>query len=83
MINLFYPEDFEEGYGRPDVCNIAAIKADAKLNAYVQCLEKVYGDMRLGSYHSLPILWTVDWTPKSTHSVRLIGVERLKTTDPK
>lgn len=85
MIELFKAEEFlcvckDEDPPLPYLhLRIAKAKqANAKLNAYIQCLEKVYGDARLGSYHGIPLLWSVDEKPESTHSVRLIDIQKLK-----
>lgn len=84
-MDLFKPEDFM--YGRTDFKQAqieiewalhAVDVANRKLNAYIQCLEKVYGDITLGSYHGMPLLWSVDEKPESTHSVRLIGLEKIQ-----
>lgn len=81
MISLFTQSAFDS-LSEADAA-YAAERANAVLNAYVQCLEKVYGDARLGSYHGKPLLWSIDEKPESTHSVRLIDLERLKTTGPR
>lgn len=85
MIELFIPEDYQDldRVRDPSIRRRAADASNAKLNAYIQCLDKFYGDIKLGSYHGAPLLWSVDEKPDSTHSVRLIGVERLiKTPGP-
>lgn len=94
MIELFKPEDFlcvcEEK--DPVVPYLIlrmekAKRANDKLSAYIQCLDKVYGDIKLGSYHGAPLLWSVDEKDDSTHSARLIDLKKIerfvKTTDLK
>lgn len=80
MKDLFKSEDFNCEHD--ELGNYYSEAANTKLNAYIQTLEKVYGDIKLGSYHGIPLLWSVDEKPDSTHSVRLIGVETIKTTGP-
>lgn len=70
MIRLFTEDDF--GGDR-----FLAEFANTKLNAYLQCQEKVYGDIKLGSYHHKPLFWSVDEKEDSTHSCRVIDIERI------
>lgn len=77
MKDFFKPEDFDMQEGGW-LDREAADRANAKLNAYIQCLEKVYGDSRLGSYHGKPLLWSIDEKADSTHSVRLIDLEKIQ-----
>lgn len=77
MIDLFREDDFLV-IPKEELTPLEAVtRANVKLKAYIQCLEKVYGDIRLGGYHGRPLLWSIDEKPDSTHSVRLIGLERL------
>ncbi len=81
MKDLFNPEDFEKDLDpiMPKASSIAST-ANNILNAYTQCLEKVYGDIKLGSYHGIPLLWSVDEKPESTHVARII-VEKLQPSN--
>lgn len=75
MIELFKPEDFPSGENGEEA---SAEIANAKLNAYIQCEDKFYGDIKLGGYHGKPLLWSVDEQPNSTHTCRIIDVKRIQ-----
>lgn len=79
MIELFKPEDFEELFFTDSkMAEGVATQANTKLSAYIQCLDNLYGDIRLGSYHGKPLLWSVDEKADSTHAARLIDVRKIR-----
>lgn len=63
-------EEHKEAYRAAEIAN-------AKLNAFLQCQQKLYGDSRLGNYHGAPILWSIDEKSESTHSCRIVDIEQL------
>lgn len=74
MINLYDTADFPGV--TLDQAAIFTESVNKKLNAYLQCQERVYGDIRLGSYHGKPILWSVDQKDDSTHSAVVVMIEK-------
>lgn len=86
MIDLFKAEDFHGGElivpAGSNAFNTMASMANTKLNAYIQCQEKLYGDLRLGSYHGAPVLWDVMQDPRHTFEARIICVKRISSSSP-
>lgn len=82
MIEIFKAEDFESSLIPAAAAQSCARRANEKLNAYTQCLEKVYGDMRLGSYHGVPLLWSIDEKLDSTHMARIVSIDRIEKHHP-
>lgn len=85
--DFFTDEDFARAFCYPstshkvmdiDLVQACRLEANAKLNAFLQCQEKLYGDSRLGSYHGKPLLWSIDEKPESTHECRIVGVEKIE-----